>query len=88
MERIVSFAYGQEVKPEVPETMKPVFQGVVDHARSPVPSGLSVEEYSTPTTRRFEPSPVYAWFMSRMNVAAFEEKPVPTFAAALASQQQ
>jgi hypothetical protein len=84
----ISLAYWREVNPEVAETMKPVFQGVVDHAPSPVPPGQSVEEYFNANYETLGPSPAYPWFMSRMNVAAFEEKPVPTFAAALASQQQ
>ena len=84
----ISLAYWREVSPKVAETMKPVFQGVVDHAPSPVPSGQSVEEYFNANYETLGPSPAYPWFMSRMNVAAFEEKPVPTFAAALASQQQ
>ena len=53
-----------------------------------MPPGQSVEEYFNANYETLGPSPAYPWFMSHMNVAAFEEKPFPTFAAALASQQQ
>lgn len=84
----ISLAYWREVKPRVAETMKPVFQAVVDHASSPVPPNQSVESYFNANYETLGPSPMYPWFMSRMNLAAFDETPVPTFAVALRSQQR
>ena len=84
----ISLAYWREVNPQVAETMKPVFQAVVDHAPSPVPSDQSVEGYFNANYETLGPSPKYPWFMSRMNLAAFDEMPAPTFAAALRSQQR
>ncbi len=84
----IALAYWREINPQVAETMKPVFQAVVDHATSPVPTGQSVEDYFNANYETLGPSPKYPWFMSRMNLAAFDEMPVPTFAAALRSQQR
>jgi len=84
----VSLSYWREVDPTVVETMMPVFQGVVAHAPSPVPAGQSMESYFNANYETLGPSPAYPWFMSRMNVAAFEEKPAPAFAAVLAAIKQ
>ncbi len=83
----IALAYWREVNPQIAETMRPVFQGVVDHAPNPVPPGQSVEGYFDAHYEKLGPSPVYPWFMSRMNLAAFDEMPAPTFPAALKSQQ-
>ena len=84
----ISLSYWREVNAQVAETTKPVFQAVVDHAPSPVPPDQSVEDYFNVNYETLGPSPKYPWFMSRMNLAAFDEKPFPTFAAALRSQQR
>jgi hypothetical protein len=84
----IALSYWREVKPQIAETMKPIFQSVVDHASNPVPSGQSVERYFNANYEMLGPSPMYPWFMSRMNLAAFAEKPAPPFAAALKSQQR
>jgi hypothetical protein len=84
----ISLAYWREVNPQVAETMKAVFQTVVDHAPSPVPPDQSVEGYFNANYETLGPSPKYPWFMSRMNLTAFDEMPVPTFAAAVRSQQR
>ncbi len=83
----IALAYWREVNPQIAETMKPVFQAVVEHAPNPVPPGQSVENYFDANYEKLGPSPVYPWFMSRMNLAAFDEEPSPTFIAALKSQQ-
>ena len=83
----IALAYWREVNSQIAETMRPVFQAVVDHAPNPVPPGQSVEDYFNANYETLGPSPVYPWFMSRMNLAAFDEKPAPTFSAALKSQQ-
>jgi hypothetical protein len=81
----ISLAYWREVDPRVVDIMIPVFQGVVDHMPNPVPANQSVETYFNSNYETLGPSPVYPWFMSRMNVAAYEEKPAPSFAAVIAS---
>jgi hypothetical protein len=68
--------------------MRPIFQGVLDHMPSPVPAGQAVEQYFNDNYQTLGPSPAYPWFMSRMNISAYEEKPAPDFAAALASEKQ
>jgi hypothetical protein len=83
----IALAYWREVNPQTAETMRPVFQAVADHAPNPVPPGQSVEKYFNANYEKLGPSPVYPWFMSRMNLAAFDEKPAPTFTAVLQSQQ-
>ena len=83
----IALAYWREMNPQIAETMRPVFQEVVDHAPTPVPPGQSVENYFDANYEKLGPSPVYPWFMSRMNLAAFDEKPAPTFNEALKSQQ-
>ena len=84
----IALSYWREVNPQVAETMKPVFQAVVDHAPSPVPPDQSVEDYFNANYETLGPSPRYPWFMSRMNLAAVDVMPGPTFAAALRSQQR
>jgi hypothetical protein len=76
----IALAYWREVDPAVVQTMIPVFQGVVDHMPSPVPAGQSVETYFNTNYQTLGPSPAYPWFMSRMNVAAAEQSPAPSFA--------
>lgn len=84
----ISLAYWREVDPGVAQTMLPLFQGTLDHSPNPVPAGQSVEGYFNKNYETLGPSPAYPWFMSRMNVAAYEEKPTPTLAAALASMKK
>ena len=84
----VSLSFWREVDPKVVEIMMPVFQSVLDHATSPVPEGQSVEDFFNAHYETLGPSPAYPWFMSRMNVAAFEETPAPAFAAVLAATRQ
>lgn len=76
----IALAYWREVDSTVVRTMIPVFQGVVDHMPSPVPAGQSVEDYFNANYETLGPSPLYPWFMSRMNVAAFDQSPAPSFA--------
>ena len=68
--------------------MIPVFQVVVDHMPSPLPAGEPVEGYFNQNYQKLGPSPAYPWFMSRMNVAAYEEKPEPSFKAVLGEIKQ
>ncbi len=84
----IALAYWREVDPEVVEKMMPVFQGIVDHAPSPVPAGQSVEEYFDKNYETLGPSPAYPWFMSRMNVSAYQERPAPTFVMVLAATKK
>ena len=79
----ISLAYWREVDPAIVATMRPIFQSVVDHAPNPVPVGEDVEAYFNKHYQELGPSPAYPWFQSRMNIAAYEEKPVPTFGQSL-----
>ena len=79
----ISLAYWREVDPSVVDTMMPLFRSVLDHPPNPVPAGEDVEAYFNKHYQELGPSPAYPWFQSRMNVAAYEEKPAPTFAQAL-----
>ena len=79
----ISLAYWREVDPSVVDTMMPIFRSVLDHSPNPVPAGEDVEAYFNKHYQELGPSPAYPWFQSRMNVAAYEEKPAPAFAQAL-----
>jgi hypothetical protein len=81
----ISLAYWREVDPSVVDTMMPIFRSVFGHSPNPVPAGEDVETYFNKHYQELGPSPAYPWFQSRMNVAAYEEKPAPTFAQALLS---
>ena len=81
----ISLAYWREVDPNVVGTMMPIFQNVLANAPNPVPAGEDVETYFNKHYEELGPSPAYPWFQSRMNVAAYEEKPTPTFAQTLLS---
>ena len=79
----ISLAYWREADPSVVVTMMPIFRSVLDHAPNPVPAGEDVEAYFNKHYQDLGPSPAYPWFQSRMNVAAYEEKPAPTLAQSL-----
>ena len=79
----ISLAYWREADPSVVVTMMPIFRSVLDHAPNPVPAGEDVEAYFNKHYQELGPSPAYPWFQSRMNVAAYEEKPAPTLAQSL-----
>jgi hypothetical protein len=79
----ISLAYWREVDPSVVDTMMPIFRGVLDHSPNPVPAGEDVEAYFNKHYQELGPGPAYPWFQSRMNVAAYDEKPYPTFIQAL-----
>src|ERR1700727_1709218 len=81
----ISLAYWREVDPNVVGTMMPIFQNVLANAPNPVPAGEDVETYFNKHYEELGPSPAYPWFQSRMNVAAYEEEPAPTFAQTLLS---
>ncbi len=81
----ISLAYWREVDPNVVATMMPIFQGVLDHSPNPVPPGKGVKAYFNKHYQELGPSPAYPWFQSQMNVAAYDERPSPTFAEALRS---
>ena len=79
----ISLAYWREADPSVVVTMMPIFRSVLDHSPNPVPAGEDVEAYFNKHYQDLGPSPAYPWFQSRMNVAAYEEKPAPTLAQSL-----
>ena len=79
----ISLAYWREADPSVVVTMMPIFRSVLDHSPNPVPAGEDVEAYFNKHYQELGPSPAYPWFQSRMNVAAYEEKPAPTLAQSL-----
>lgn len=79
----ISLAYWREVDPNIVSTMMPIFRSVLDRGPNPVPAGEDVEAYFNKHYQELGPGPAYPWFQSRMNVAAYEEKPAPTFAQSL-----
>lgn len=79
----ISLAYWREVDLSIVDAMVPIFRKVLASAPSPVPAGEDVEAYFNKHYEELGPSPAYPWFQSRMNVAAYDEKPAPTFAQAL-----
>jgi hypothetical protein len=81
----ISLAYWREIDPSIVDTMIPICRGVLANVPNPVPVGEDVEAYFNKHYQELGPSPAYPWFQSRMNVAAYDEKPVPTFVQALLS---
>ena len=79
----ISLAYWREVDPSVVGTMMPIFRNMLDHSPNPVPTGEDVDAYFNKHYQELGPGPAYPWFQSRMNVAAYDEKPSPTFIQAL-----
>ena len=81
----LSLAYWRETDPSLPTLMMGLFNEVLEHQPSPVPPGEKVEEYFNTNYEKLGPTPLYPWFQARMSVSVAEEKPVPTFAGALAA---
>jgi hypothetical protein len=81
----ISLAYWREVDPSIVDTMIPLCRSVLANIPNPVPAGEDVEAYFNKHYEELGPSSAYPWFQSRMNVAAYDEKPAPTFAQALLS---
>ncbi len=80
----IALAYWREVDQDFANRMLTLFQGFVDHVPSPVPPGEATEPYFNTHYEQFGPTPAYRWYQSYMIVVASEEKPAPSFAAALA----
>jgi hypothetical protein len=80
----VAAAYWREKDAAVIAHQKAVFEMVQAHVPNPVPTGQSAEAYFNAHYPDTFPSVVeYIWFQARMCLAAFDEKPAPTFAQAL-----
>jgi len=80
----IATAYWRERDSAIVPHMRGAFEMVVAHAPNPVPAGHEVETYFDAHYETLGPSPAYPWFQSRMSLVAFDEKPEPTFAQALA----
>ena len=80
----VEAAYWREQDASIIDHMRGVFQSMQRHVPSPVPAGQSVETYyDAHYPDKFKGPPEYLWFQARMCLAAFDEKPSPTFTQAL-----
>jgi hypothetical protein len=80
----VAAAYWREHDASIVAHQKAVFETLQAHLPNPVPAGQSAEGYFNAHYPDKFPSVIeYIWFQARMCLAAFDEKPAPTFAQAL-----
>jgi len=80
----VAAAYWREHDASIIAHQKAVFELIQAHFPNPVPAGQSAETYFDAHYPDKFPSVIeYIWFQARMCLAAFDEKPAPSFAQAL-----
>ena len=79
----IAAAYWQERDPQVVAHQRAVFEGLLKRSPRPIEEAQDVESYFDANYEKLGPTPVYIWFQAQMCIAAFDEKPVPTFAQAL-----
>ncbi len=75
----VSLSYWREVDPTVVTRIMPVFHQVVTAFPDPTPAGQQLIPYFNAHYQQLGPTPAYRWYQSQMNVAAGDERPIPTF---------
>jgi hypothetical protein len=79
----IASAYWNERDPEFYKFMLSVFQGVLDHYKSPVPAGISKEKYLDDNYQKLPGGQDYSWYQSIMIVEVSKEKPFETFKEAI-----
>lgn len=79
----IATAYWQERDPQVIAHQREVFEGLLSRSPSPVGEAQDIEAYFDANYEKLGPTRAYIWFQARMCMAAFAEKPVPTFAQTL-----
>jgi hypothetical protein len=79
----IAAAYWHEVDPAFYTWQVRVFQGVVDHRPSPVPAGISKEQYLNDNYQKLPGGQDYSWYQSIMNVEVSHEQPFETFQQAI-----
>ncbi len=84
----VSLAYWRQVDPTVVTRMMPIFQQVVTMMPDPTPPGQEMIPYFNAHYQQLGPTPAYRWYQSRMNVAADDQRPIPTFPQILTAIKQ
>lgn len=84
----VSLAYWRQVDPTVVTRMMPIFQQVVTMMLDPTPPGQEMIPYFNAHYQQLGPTPAYRWYQSRMNVAADDQRPIPTFPQILTAIKQ
>ncbi len=80
----IAAAYWNEHDPGVIAHQRTVFEAILHNFPNPVPEGASVEPFFNDHYQELGPTPGYLWFQSRMCLAAFDEKPAPSFKNVLA----
>jgi hypothetical protein len=80
----IAAAWWQEHDPDVIAHQRAVFGAILERWPNPVPPGQSAETYFNENYKSLGPKRAYIWFQARMCMDAFNEKPTPTFAQALA----
>lgn len=79
----IAAAYWQERDPQLIAHQREVFEGLLKRFPTPIGDTPDVETYFDANYEKLGPTRAYIWFQARMCIAAFDEKPVPTFAQAL-----
>ncbi len=83
----VSLTYWREVDPTVVTRMIPIFHQVVTIFPDPTPPGQEMIPYFNANYEKLGPTPAYRWYQSKMNVAADDQRPIPTFPQVLSAIQ-
>ena len=79
----IAAAYWMEKEPSVIAHQRAVFEGLLKRLPNPLPDGQTIENYFDANYEKLGPTPAYIWFQARMCLAAFDEKPGPSFAQTL-----
>lgn len=80
----IAAAYWREVDSQLLAEFDLSFKNFLKDAPNPVPDGQSPERYFNENYEELGKSPSYGWFQSLMIAQVNAEKPLPTFAEALA----
>jgi hypothetical protein len=81
----IAYAYWHDRDPAFDQFMLGVFQAVVTNRPSPVPAGISKEQYLKDNYNNLPGGDAYSWYQSIMIVEVSKEKPVLTFQQAVST---
>jgi hypothetical protein len=79
----IDAAYWNEHDPQFYQLMLSVFNGIVNHSPSPVPTGLDKARYLNDNYQKLPGGAAYTWYQSIMIVEVSKEQPFETFSQAI-----
>lgn len=79
----IASAYWKETNPKFYDFMVRYFQGALEHNASPVPAGVSKEQYLKDNYDKLPGGSAYTWYQAIMIVEVNKEKPFETFEQAI-----